>query len=124
MRSSYRLPQREGALDQRDSNIGEGNVSRAAIDGAVNGNAEAADQLIGRDREGAFVVIVAAGDYERNARFVDQNRIGLVDDGRGERALDLVRKIERQTVAQKIEADFVGRGVEHVARVGDAALVR
>ena len=84
-------------------------------------NAEVADHLIGRIRQGA-IVGVAAGNHQRDARFVDQDGIDLVDHGGGKRTLHLLVQTKRQAVAQKIEADLVGGGVRDVAGVGGAAL--
>src|SRR5215469_7247836 len=90
----------------------------------MDSEAEIADYLIGGRGQRGFVIIVAACDYQRNARFIDQNGIGLVDDGGREGTLDLIGEIERQTVAQKVEADLVGRGVQYIAGIGGTALGR
>ncbi len=59
-----------------------------------------------------------AGDDQRNPRLVDENRIGLVDDGVVERPLHDLVGVCRQLVAQKIETGFLGRGIGNVRSVG------
>ena len=69
--------------------------------------------LIGQWLLSAFT----ARDHQRNARFIDQDGIGFVDHCGGERPVDLVVRIERQSVAQQIEPDLVGGGVGDVASI-------
>ncbi len=64
-----------------------------------------------------------AGDDQRRARLVDQDRVHLVDDRVGEAALSAVGKPEREVVAQVVETEFVVGAVRDVARVGGALLV-
>ena len=65
-----------------------------------------------------------AGDDQRRARFVDQDRVDFVDDRVGEAALHAVFEPEREVVAQVVEAEFVVGAVGDVAGVGRALLVR
>ena len=65
-----------------------------------------------------------AGNDQRRARLVDQDRIDLVDDGERQLALHAVLEAERQVVAQVVEAEFVVGAVGDVAGIGRALLVR
>ena len=64
-----------------------------------------------------------AGDDQRRARFVDQDRVHLVDDRVGEAALRTVGEPEREIVAQVVEAEFVVGAVGDVAGIRRALLV-
>jgi hypothetical protein len=69
------------------------------------------------------VVLGLAGDDQRRARLVDQDRVDLVDDGVGEAALHaLARRIDH-VVAQVVEAEFVVGAVGDVGGVGRLLLV-
>ena len=67
------------------------------------------------------IVLGGAGDDQRRARLVDQDRIDLVDDRVTERPLDHVLKPELHIVAQIVEAQFVVGAVGDVAQVLGAA---
>ncbi len=58
------------------------------------------------------------GDDERDARLVDEDGVGLVDEGRGEGAVDELAGLVGQAVAQVVEAGLLGRGVGHIAGIG------
>ncbi len=70
---------------------------------------------------GAF--LGRAGNDQRRARFVDQDRVHLVHDRERERALHAVLEPEREVVTQVIEAEFVVRAVGYVRRVGHALFI-
>ena len=55
-----------------------------------------------------------AGDHQRDARFIDQDGIDLVDDDVLKWALDQVAGVVAEMIAQIIEADFVRGGVGDV----------
>ena len=63
----------------------------------------------------------AAGDDQRRARLVDQDRVDLVDDRVDELALHAILGPERQVVAQIVEAELVVRAVGDVGGVGARA---
>ena len=85
--------------------------------------AQAGDEEIRHFIElGRFLAL--AGDDERRARLVDQDRVDLVDDGKIMPALHHVLLIKRHVIAQVIEAQLVVRAVGHVAGIGRAALLR
>ncbi len=63
-----------------------------------------------------------AGNDQRRARLVDQDRVHLIDNGVIERPLHPVFQTERHVVAQIVEAEFVVGAVGHVAGVGFAFL--
>ena len=78
------------------------------------------------DRVG-FVVLVrgfvrGAGNDQRCARFVDEDGIDLVDDGKVVIALHASREVELHVVAQIIKAEFVIRAVGDVGGIGSLAL--
>ena len=82
---------------------------------------EAAHDLVG-DVGKAAVARFAAGNHQRNARLVDQDGVGLVDDGGVELAVDLLVGSHGDTVAQEVEADLVLGGVGNVGGVGGPPL--
>ena len=59
-----------------------------------------------------------AGDDQRRARFIDQDRVDFVDDGEAVAALDHVAQRVLHVVAQIVEAELVVRAVGDVAGVG------
>src|SRR5213592_95183 len=63
-------------------------------------------------------VLGLAGDDERRARLVDQDRIDLVDDGVMQPALEALVDVHRHVVAQIVEAEFVVGPVGDIRRVG------
>ncbi|MEI2787357.1 MAG: hypothetical protein V9E93_00585 [Steroidobacteraceae bacterium] len=65
-----------------------------------------------------------ARDDQRRARFVDEDRVHLVDHRERELALHAVFDAECQVVAQVVEAEFVVGAVRDVGTVGRALLVR
>jgi hypothetical protein len=81
------------------------------------------------------------GQHQRGPGFVDQNAVGLVDDGEAEtakqqllgsrpfavKAVELVgeaaRALRRDAVSQVIEGDLITRGVGDVAGVGGSSRI-
>ena len=84
--------------------------------------AEQRDQRIDRLVEIA-AVLGGAGNDQRRARFVDQDRIDLVDDGEAVTALDHLAQRILHIVAEIIEAEFVVGAISDVGGVSLAALV-
>ena len=80
----------------------------------------AADQL-GDDAVDLVVLVggflAGAGDDQRRAGFVDQDRVHFVDDGVVVAALDAILEAELHVVAQVVEAELV------VGAVGDVGVV-
>ena len=68
-------------------------------------------------------VLDRAGDDERGARLVDQDRVDLVDDGVGVAALHHLGRAHLHVVAQVVEAELVVGAVGDVAGVLRAPLV-
>ncbi len=68
-------------------------------------------------------VVERAGNNERRARFVDQDRVDFVDDGVGMPALHHLRQLVLHIVAQIVEAELVIGAVGDVAGIGGAPLV-
>ena len=67
-------------------------------------------------------VVERAGDDQRRARLVDQDRVDLVDDGVEVAALDHVFQAVLHVVAQIVEAVFVVGAIGDVAPIGLLAL--
>jgi hypothetical protein len=65
--------------------------------------------------------LARAGDDQRRARLVDQDRVDLVDDRVVEAALDALLGAEGHVVAQVVEAELVVGPVGDVGGVGLAA---
>ena len=72
---------------------------------------------------GVGVVLGRPGDDQRGARFVDQDRVDLVDDRVGESALAVVRHRVLHVVAQVVEPELVVRPVGDVGGVGGALVL-
>ena len=70
---------------------------------------------------GAFVAL--AGDYERSSRFVDEDRVNLVNDGKGVAALDAAFLVNGHVIAQIVKAHLVIGAVGDVGGVGGLALL-
>jgi hypothetical protein len=83
---------------------------------------EALHDLVDRDVE-LGLVVRGAGDDQRRARLVDEDRVDLVDDGEVEGPLDHRLALVLHIVAQIVEAELVVRAVGDVAVVGVAALL-
>ena len=62
--------------------------------------------------------LLRPGDDERDPRFVDEDGIGLVDEGGMERPMNPVPRRPGDPVAEKIEARFLGRRVRDVGGIG------
>ncbi len=103
--------------------VGQSDVAAEFVKGEIEPAVEAAHQWIGAARQRLFVFL-AAREHQRDARFVDEDGIGLVDDRRLERPVNLIFEPQRQIVAQIVEADFVGSGIGDIAGVRAAALFR
>jgi hypothetical protein len=107
----------EQLLDALDALVGEHRRVGLLVDGVVDLALEARDHLVdpavpvGR-------VLGAAGDDERRAGLVDEDRVDLVDHRVVERALDHAVGRLLHVVAQVVEAELA------VLAVGDVAVVR
>ena len=78
---------------------------------------ELGDQLVDGDVE-LGAVLARAGDDQRRARLVDQDRVDLVDDREVVIALQHLREVGLHVVAQVVEAELVVGGVGDVGVVG------
>ena len=84
--------------------------------------------LHARSRLGKLLVSLSglgagAGDDERGTRFVDEDRVDLVDDGEVVAALHAVARPRDHVVAQVVEAELRVGAVRDVGRVRKDALV-
>ena len=67
-------------------------------------------------------VLCGAGDDQRRARFIDENRVDLVDNREAEFPLQLVLQREGHVVAQVVETELVVGAVHDVGAVGGTLL--
>ena len=88
---------------------------------ALGARRELAHHAVG-DAVDLGVLLGRTGDDERRARFVDQDRVDLVDDRVVEVALDAVGERALHVVAQVVEAVLVVGAVGDVGAVGRLAL--
>ena len=70
------------------------------------------------------VVICLAGNNQRRTRFVDQNGVHFVDNGKVQFALNFVVLVGNHIVAQVVEAEFVVGAVSNVGTVSGLAFER
>ncbi len=106
-----------------DAGVGQLHVAGEFVHMAVRVWTEPDDDRIDAVRK-RRIVRGSARDHQRDASFVDQDRIGFINDGEGKWALDYFVDAPRQSVAQVIEAHLVGRRVRNVAQVRGAAIGR
>ena len=96
------------------SAIGQPHVAAVLVGAKI----AAGDQCIGQRGHPAGQRLgfdTAAGDHQRDARLVDEDRIGFIDQRRAEGREHEMLRVQHQLIAQKIESDFVGGRVGHVA---------
>ena len=104
----------EKALDPEDAGVRGEDVGVLRVGLVVLTPLEAAD-------DGSQAAGVGAGpsggprNDERDAGLVDEDRIGLVDEGGIERPVDEIRGLVGQTVTEVIEAGLFGRGAQPLA---------
>ncbi len=113
----------ERLLDLGDARLGRRGGLALLVDLVVLAEREALDDL--RER----VVDVGrllglAGDDQRRARLVDEDRVDLVHDRERVRALHRLLELDREVVAQVVEAELGVRAVGDVAGVGGLAGLR
>ena len=116
-----KVPASDGDFDGVDSGVGQSGVVASRIDGEVLAGTEAAHDLVG-DVGKAAVARFASGNHERNARLVDKDGVGLVDDGGVELAVDLLIGPHGDAVAEEVEADLVLGGISDIGGVGGPPL--
>ena len=92
------------------------------IDSVVLFLAQLRDRAID-DVVGVGRFLGGARDDQRRARFVDENRVDLVDDREIVFALNVVVQVELHIVAQIVEAEFVVLAVSDVGEVGGLAIL-
>jgi len=117
----------EQALDMLVAHFGQEHLARFLVDRVVTRpiflflSLELRDQRIDAGVEIAAVVS-RPGNDQRRARFVDQNRVDLVDYGIRQIPLHPLIGMESHVVAQIIEAELVVRPVRDRAFVGALAI--
>ncbi len=124
----------EELLDLLDALVGEARLVGLLVDQEVAGGALLAVALVdllaldeaGDDAVDAVVLVGRllgrAGDDERRAGLVDEDRVDLVDDGVVVPALHHRLQVELHVVAQVVEAELVVGAVGDVAGIGVLAL--
>jgi len=110
----------EGSLHLKDAGIGQLHVAGEFVDVVVCVRPKLDDDRIDAVRE-RRIIRSSARDDQRDARFVDEDRIRFIDDGEGKWALDDLAGSPGQAVAQVIEAHFVGGRVCHVGTIRGVA---
>ncbi len=108
-------------LDPRGARLGEGDVVRVRVGVEV----AAGDEVPHEESEplrASERLPGLARDHERDAGLVDQDGIGLVHEGEVELALDPLRGLESEPVAQVVEARLLRREVRDVRGVGPLPL--
>ncbi len=110
-------------LGPADAVVEQEDVAPRLVGVEVDARLEAAGEL-GEAGEGGSLPLQRAGDDQRDARLVDEDRVGLVDQGEVQRAVDLLGAVDRQAVAQQVEAGLPGGQVGDVAGVGALPLRR
>ena len=109
-----RAPKR--SLHRVNPRVGQRSIPPILIQNVLPAKPEAARHLVHAIRKRG-IARLAARQHQRNARLVYQNRVGLINHGGRKRPMHLFRRIERNLIAQKIEADLVRCGVGNVAVV-------
>jgi hypothetical protein len=109
-------------LDERDTGLEHADSALADVHLVVD------FRLHQRRHPGELLVparrlVRGAGDDQRRARLVDQDRVDLVDDREEVRALHAVVQAPRHVVAQVVEAELVVRAVGDVGGVRLTTLV-
>ncbi len=113
----------ELVLDEGDADLGDADGALALVDLVV-------DVLLQQRREPGELLVPArglvgrAGDDQRGARLVDEDRVDLVDQAEVVAALHALVQAPRHVVAQVVEAELVVRAVGDVGVVGHPALFR
>ena len=64
-----------------------------------------------------------AGNDKRGARFINQDRINLIDNRKTEIALHHIFKTEFQIVTKIVKAEFIIRAVSDITNIGGTALI-
>ena len=111
----------QDVLDRLDAGVGQDHRAVLLVLLEMVG-LEARDHRVGAAVE-LGGILGRAGDDQRRARLVDQDRIDLVDDGVVERPLRHGVEPVLHVVAQVVEADLVVGAVGDVAGVGGLALL-
>ena len=107
-------------LDEFVALLGQRRRALLLVEVVVLGR-ELGDQLVDGDVE-LGAVLARAGDDQRRARLVDQDRVDLVDDREVVVALVHLREVGLHVVAQIVEAELVVGGVGDVRVVGGLLL--
>ncbi|SIH63488.1 Uncharacterised protein [Mycobacteroides abscessus subsp. abscessus] len=107
----------EVVLDALDAGFEDADGALLLVDLVVPVGLEAADDLGELLIPSVRVALGGAGDDERGAGLVDEDRVDLIDDGEGMAALDELLGRPRHVVAEVIEAELVVRAVGDVRGV-------
>ncbi len=108
-------------LDMLVARLGQADRALLLVDVVVFAH-ELRDQRVDAGVK-AGTVLRRAGNDQRRARLVDQDRVDFIDDGVGVAALDHLRHVVFHVVAQVVEAELVVGAVGDVGGVGLAALL-
>ena len=115
-------PALERALNTVDADLGQLDVTAVFVGVEMDARGERRHECSHASRRGGLAAN-AAGDDQRRSRFVNQQRVGLVNQRTVERTVNEIRHVTREQIAQVIEARFLGGHVSHVAEIRATPLV-
>ncbi len=107
----------EDGLDAADARVGREDVGVLGVRLEVAAPLEVPDDG-GQPRDVEAGRAGGPGDDERDPGFVDEDGVGLIDEGHGERPVDEFAGLVGQPVPQVIEAGLLGGGVRDIAGIG------
>ena len=110
----------ELALDRGEPRRRQRHVAAALVDRSIP-RPQAPHGAIGARGQVAGLGSTAR-DHQWNSRLVDQRGVRLVEHRDREWTQDLLLRVQRQLIAQVVEANFVGGAVGNVAGIGCAPL--
>jgi hypothetical protein len=117
------IPASQGILYCANSSVGQRHIVGSRIDREVLSRTEIEHDLVGNVGE-AVVARFPAGDHQRDARLVNQDGVGLIDNGGVKLAVNLLIGSHGYTVAQEVESDLVLGGIGNVGGIGGPSLSR
>ena len=99
-----------------NAGLGQGNIPPELVDGVLHAPVEVARDSVYAVRQRLWSVI-ATGNHQRNARLIDQDGIGLIDDRCGKVTVYLLPRIKRKLVTQIVKPYLIGSGISYVTGI-------
>ena len=109
-------------LDLFDPGLGQLDVTAVLVGVEMDARCERGHER-GQPRRARDLATDTAGDDQRHARLVDEERVGFVHEREMERAVNELLTIDRQQIAQMIESRFFGGHIGDVGEVGATAFL-